>query len=77
MIGALSWILAVLLSIPIGKLMSDAVGSLFVDEPLAYSVSAVGAAAWLAVVAVLAIVASLLPAWRATRISVREVLAYE
>jgi putative ABC transport system permease protein len=76
-IGVLSWLLAVALSVPIGKLMSDAVGALFVDEPLAFRVSAAGAAAWLAVVAALAIAASLLPAWRATRLSVREVLAYE
>jgi ABC-type lipoprotein release transport system permease subunit len=32
---------------------------------------------WLIVVAVLAIVASFLPSWRATRLAVREVLAYE
>jgi putative ABC transport system permease protein len=32
---------------------------------------------WLAIVLVLAALASLLPAWRASRLAVRQVLAYE
>jgi ABC-type lipoprotein release transport system permease subunit len=33
--------------------------------------------AWAAIVLALAAVASLLPAWRASRLAVREILAYE
>jgi putative ABC transport system permease protein len=36
-----------------------------------------GVVLWLGIVVLLAAVASLLPAWRASRLAVREVLAYE
>ena len=44
---------------------------------LVYRFSPVGVVVWFVVVAVLAVLASGLPAWRATRVRVREVLAYE
>lgn len=77
MIGLLSWALGSVLALPLGKLMSDAVGNSFVQAPLNYTFSWGGALLWLAVVLVLAAVASVLPARNAARLSVREVLAYE
>ncbi len=77
LIGLLAWMIAVAVSLPISKLLSDALGQAFVQRPLAFTPALDGIVAWLAVVAVLAVVASLLPAWRATRLAVREVLAYE
>ena len=47
------------------------------QRPLAFTPAIDGILFWLVVVAVLAVVASFLPAWRATRLAVREVLAYE
>ncbi len=77
LIGFLAWLIGVLVSLPISKILSDALGESFVQRPLAFTPSLDGILAWLVVVAVLALVASFLPAWRATRLAVREVLAYE
>jgi len=77
LIGLLAWIVGVLISLPISKLLSDALGMSFVQRPLEFTPALDGILLWGVVVAVLAIVASFLPAWRATRLAVREVLAYE
>ena len=77
LIGFLAWLIGVIVSLPISKILSDALGESFVQRPLAFTPSLDGILAWLVVVAVLALVASFLPAWRATRLAVREVLAYE
>ncbi len=76
-IGLLSWLIGALLALPISKLLSDAVGVAFLEAPLSYTFSIKGALLWLAAVLVLAAMASILPAWNASRLSVREVLAYE
>jgi len=76
-IGVLSWLVGVILALPIGKLLSDAVGIAFTESPLNYTFSTNGALLWLAVVLILAAMASFLPARSASRLTVREVLAYE
>lgn len=76
-IGALSWILGTLLALPISKALSDAVGVGFIQAELSYRFSTGGAGGWLAVILLIAAIASLLPARGASRITVREVLAYE
>jgi len=76
-IGLLSWLVGALLSLPISKLLSDGVGVALVDAPLSYAFSFKGAILWLGAVLVLSGLASLLPAWSAARLTVREVLAYE
>jgi putative ABC transport system permease protein len=73
----ISWAQGALLALPIGKLMSDQVGRAFVDSPLEFGYSLQGAVLWLAAAAVIAAVASLLPARNAARLTVREVLSYE
>jgi putative ABC transport system permease protein len=77
LIGLISWAIGAALSIPISKTLSDALGMVFLSRPLSYAVSPEGIILWLGVVLVLAAVASVLPAWRASRLAVREVLAYE
>jgi len=77
LIGLLSWSAAALLAWPISKLLSDAVGTQFLSTPLEHTFSIPGAFIWLVVVVVLAAFASFLPAWNASRLTVREVLAYE
>jgi putative ABC transport system permease protein len=76
-IGALSWLGGVLIALPLSKLISDAVGQLLLRSPLDYAFSTGGMLGWLAFITVLAIIASLLPALNAARLTVREVLAYE
>lgn len=77
LIGLLSWVFGATLALPLSKGLSDAVGNGFLKSPLTFTFSVSGAFMWLGLVAVLAGIASFLPARRASRLSVREVLAYE
>jgi putative ABC transport system permease protein len=76
-VGLLSWFLGALLAVPLSWALSYAIGVAFVQVPLAYAFSAAGVLLWLVLVIGLSVLASLLPARRAWRLSVREVLAYE
>ena len=75
--GVLAWAVGAVIAVPISYLLSNAIGDAFVQRPLPSQPSLPGMALWLGVVLVLSTLGSLLPAWRASRISVREVLAYE
>jgi putative ABC transport system permease protein len=75
LLGILSWLLAIPLSVPGGILLTGALSEAIVPMDFAFSVP--GTLAWFGIVSVLAVLASLWPAVRATRISVRESLAYE
>jgi putative ABC transport system permease protein len=77
LIGVLSWFIGVLIAVPISRVLSNAVGLGFLRTPLSYEFSLQGALIWLAAVIALSAVASLWPARNASRLSVREVLAYE
>jgi putative ABC transport system permease protein len=76
-IGLISWLIGTILGWPIGKLLSDSVGLAFMEAKLTYEFAFGGAMLWLGIILLLATLASLLPAWNASRLSVREVLAYE
>lgn len=77
LIGLISWLLGALLAYPAGALLAQTVGVVLFQQALPYVFSASGLALWLAIVVVLAVLASFLPAWRASRLTVREVLAYQ
>jgi len=77
MIGLISWLLGVMIAYPISKILSDNVGILFTGTPFSYAYSFNGALMWLALSLSLATLASFLPAWNASRLTVRDVLAYE
>jgi putative ABC transport system permease protein len=77
LIGALSWFVGAIFALPIGKILSDVVGMAFMRAPLNFAFSVNGTFFWLALVIILAGLASILPSWRAMRLSIREVLAYE
>ena len=76
-IGMISWFIGAALAFPIGAGLSTAVGRVLFSTPLPYVFSVSGVVTWFVIVAVLAGVASFLPAWNASRLTVREVLAYE
>jgi putative ABC transport system permease protein len=76
-IGMLSWMIGAILALPISRMLSDAVGTSLLEAPLSYTFSTQGALLWLAIVLILSALASILPAWNASRLTVREVLAYE
>ena len=77
LIGFISWIIAVVISYPISILASTQFGMIFFETPLNFAVSFAGIAVWFGVVIVFSTAASLYPAWKAVRLSVREVLVYE
>jgi putative ABC transport system permease protein len=76
-IGMLSWTIGAVIALPVSKLMSDGMGMLLFSDPLTFSFSLNGVVIWLIISVVLAAVASFLPAWNASKVSVREVLTYE
>lgn len=76
-VGLLSWLLGALLAVPLGWALGNLIGVAFMQSPLAWTFSIAGVLLWLALVVVLSVVASVLPARGAWRLSVREVLAYE
>jgi putative ABC transport system permease protein len=77
LVGALSWLLAVPLSYPGARMFSDLIGEIVLNMPLDFVYSVGGMALWLLIVLVLSALASLWPALGATKVSVREALAYE
>jgi putative ABC transport system permease protein len=76
-IGVLSWLGALLLSQPISRLMSWRIGLTFAKLPLEYVYDLRAPLLWLAIVVVVAALASLLPARNAANLRVRETVAYE
>jgi putative ABC transport system permease protein len=76
LLALLSWAIALPLSIPAAYGFATRGLSFALNQQLSYSFTPAGAVAWLLVVVVLAIVASAFPARSASRISVRESLAY-
>jgi putative ABC transport system permease protein len=77
LIGLISWVLGAVLALPISKALSDQVGMLFVGAPFSYVYSVNGALLWLGIAVALAAFASFVPAWNASRLTVRDVLVYE
>ena len=77
LIGLLSWLCGAILAYPLGQILSDAIGAITMKIGLDYVYSLNGLGMWLVIASVLAVLASLLPARNASRVSVRDVLAYE
>ena len=76
-IGMLSWLIGLALSLPISAFLSDQVGLALLNVPLNYQYSMVAAVLWFFALMVIAVIASLGPARDAVRLTIREVLAYE
>ena len=75
-LGLMAWVIAIPLSVPVGQLFSLVIGQV-INFGVVYQFSWTGAVQWLIIIVVLSILGAALPAWRATRISIRESLAYE
>ena len=76
-IGIISFVLAVILSIPFTYLLSTIVSLAVFQSPIDVVFTYTGYAIWLGLVLALSIIASILPARNAARLTIREVLAYE
>jgi putative ABC transport system permease protein len=77
MIGLISWTAAVVLSFPISFLLLRIIGTAMINSVMPLSITPSGMLIWLGSVVVLSVVASILPARNAARLTIREVLAYE
>jgi putative ABC transport system permease protein len=75
-LGWLSWLLAVPLSIPFSQGLNTAVG-LAVNTEMAFQYSTVSIWIWLIIITILGVIASWFPSRGAIRVSVRESLSYE
>jgi putative ABC transport system permease protein len=75
--GLLSWLLGLLLSWPISAFMSEQLGLALIKIPLSYQYATGAAIFWFFALQAVALVASLGPARKAVRLTIREVLAYE
>lgn len=76
-IGMISFVLAAVLSFPISSALSNIISQAIFRSPSRFSVAWQGFALWFVVVSALSALASLWPARNATRLTIREVLAYE
>ena len=76
-IGLISFGLAIILSFPFTYLLSYIVSLAVFQTPIQTVFTFTGYLIWLALILVLSVVASILPARSAARLTIREVLAYE
>jgi putative ABC transport system permease protein len=75
--GALSWGLAVPLSIILTPLMSNALGQALFQSNLDYKYNFSAAAIWFLIIAAISVFAAIVPARIASKINIRQTLAYE
>ncbi|MEM7800330.1 MAG: ABC transporter permease [Chloroflexota bacterium] len=76
-IGFISWILGIVFSFPITYLLLVMVSFSISDSMMPFIVNPTGYWLWLIVILALAALASIIPARNASRLTIREVLAYE
>jgi putative ABC transport system permease protein len=76
-IGLISWAISILLSFPITGVLTFGVGMAVLTAPMPAVFGMSGIIAWLIFTLVLATIASALPARRASKLTVKDTLAYE
>lgn len=76
LLGWISWLIALPLSIPAAYLLATRGLSFALNQQLSYQFSAGGALLWLMLITIIAIIASSIPARNAAKVSVRESLTY-
>jgi putative ABC transport system permease protein len=78
LIGLISWVIGAALALPVSYAMNIALSNIFqAEDAFTFVFSTPGVLLWLAIVTALATLASFLPARSASRVTVRDVLAYE
>ena len=75
-IVAVSCVVAVIPAMALTWAMGAGLGNLFLSTPIPFKMSTQGIVIWILVVILGAVVATLAPAYRASRLTVREALAY-
>lgn len=77
LIGLISWLLSCIVALIISKQLADAMFQIIFDRAAALDFTLSGNLIWLGLVVLLSVLASVIPAYNATRLTIREVLAYE
>lgn len=75
--GLMSWLAAAALSIPLTVIIGNIFGRIFLHTPLDLVITPVGILIWLFTVVAITAAAGCIPARKATRLPVHEILAYE
>ena len=75
-IGVISWVGALILSLPMSRVMGRVIGQTLVKWPLSYIFDLRAPLLWIIIIVAVSVLASIVPARNAARISVRETLAY-
>jgi len=76
-IGMVSYVIAFALSLPLSVILGNLVNQVLFNAEASFELNFVGYIVWFILVFVMSLIASLLPARNATRLTIREVLAYE
>lgn len=76
-VALISWVFSAIISYPIGRLLAEAVIRTSFGTQASFNYSVAGLFAWMAIVILIGVFASLAPARNAARLTVREVLSYE
>jgi putative ABC transport system permease protein len=77
LIGSMSWLFGFLLALPVSSMMANAIILALFGATADFTFTPIGVILWGIVVVILSVLASIGPARNATRLTVREVLAYE
>ena len=77
LIGLMSWVFAVILAFPLSTFMSDIINVSIFGMAGEYTFTITGFLIWFGIVVLLSMLASIMPARSAARLTIREVLAYE
>lgn len=76
-VGLIGWIAGVVAAIPVSTALSAAIGEAIFGSPIPVRYTLTGIALWLVLMILFTIVASLMPARTASRLTIRQILAYE
>ena len=76
-IALITWVLAIALSFPISTTLLSIIGETMMGSELKAQFTPLGIFLWLGIVIVLSIIASIMPAKNAAKLTINEVLAYE
>ena len=76
-IGLISWAVSIPCSIPLAIWLGDSLGNSLLARPLDYIFSVPAILMWLGLMAAISVIASIIPAQNAARLTIRDALVYE
>ncbi|TLN07423.1 FtsX-like permease family protein, partial [bacterium] len=76
-IGLISWLAGVLAAIPVSNALATAIGEAIFGSAIPVSYTFIGVGIWLILMIAFTIIASWMPARTASRLTIRQILAYE